>query len=138
MPSTIAGRGASKVMGRSGAEAVASEQAARAEGEAAQASHEGAHALAMAWHEVAHSREREAVLRLKIVPAVEELVRLREEAFARGAATVFEVLRARRDRSEANRRLTEAETDRRWAEIKAWLLHAALTERAEPSSGGQP
>ena len=120
------------------ATAVASEQAARAEGEAAQASHEGAHALAMAWHEVAHSREREAVLRLKIVPAVEELVRLREEAFARGAATVFEVLRARRDRSEANQRLTEAETDRLWAEIKAWLLHAALTERAEPSSGGQP
>lgn len=116
--------------------AVAAEQAARAEGEALQASHDGAHLLAMAWHEVEHSRERAAVLRDKIVPAVDELVRTREQAFGRGAATVFEVLRARRDRSEANRRLTEAETDRVWAEIKAWLLHAALTER-EATDGGQ-
>ncbi len=120
------------------ATAVAAEQTARAEGEAAQANHDGAHLLAMAWHEVEHSREREAVLRQKIMPAVEDLVRLREQAFSRGAATVFEVLRARRDRSEANRRLTEAETERLWAEIKAWLLHAALNERAESSTGGQP
>lgn len=120
------------------ATAVAAEQIARAEGEAARASHDGAHLLAIAWHEVEHSREREAVLREKIVPAVEDLVRLREQAFSRGAATVFEVLRARRDRSEANRRLTEAETDRVWAEIKAWLLDAVLSERAEASRGGQP
>ncbi len=118
--------------------AVAAEQTARAEGEAAQASHDGAHLLAMAWHEVEHSRERESVLREKIVPAVEDLVRLREQAFSRGAATVFEVLRARRDRSEAHRRLTEAETDRVWAEIKAWLLNAALSERSETNRGGQP
>ena len=119
------------------ATAVAAEQVARAEGEAAQASLEGGHVLAMAWHEVEHSREREAVLRQKIVPAVDEVLRLREAAFARGAATVFEVLRARRDRSEANRRLMEAETERIWAEIKAWLLHAALTER-DTGNGGQP
>ncbi len=120
------------------AAAVAAEQVVRAEGEAAQASHDGAHLLAMAWHEVEHSREREAVLRQKILPAVEDLVRLREQAFARGAATVFEVLRARRDRSEAFRRLTEAETERVWAEMKAWLLHEAMNERAESPGGGQP
>ncbi len=120
------------------AAAVAAEQVARAQGEAAQASHDGAHVLAIAWHEVEHSREREAVLRQKIVPAVEDLVRLREQAFSRGAATVFEVLRARRDRSEANRRLIEAETERIWAEIKAWLLHAALQPAAELRVGGEP
>ena len=111
------------------ATAVSAEQLARAQGEVAQATLDGAHLLAMAWHEVEHSREREAVLRQKILPAVQDLVKLREMAFARGAATVFEVLRARRDRSEANRRLTEAETERVWAEIKAWLLQTAIAER---------
>ena len=118
--------------------AVAAEQQAHATGEAAQARHDAAHLLAQAWHEVEHSREREAVLRVTIHPAVVELVRLREQAFQRGAATVFEVLRARRERSEAFRRLTEATTDRLWAEIQAWLLAAALEQAAPTTGKGAP
>ena len=117
--------------------AQAAEQVARAGGEAAQATAHGAYELAMAWHEVEHSREREAVLRDKLVPAADDLAVLRDQAFARGAATVFDVLRARRDRSEAHRRLIEAQTDRLWSEIKAWLLFAAI-QGAESADGGKP
>lgn len=108
--------------------AQATERVARAEGEAETARAHGAYELAMAWHEVEHSRERESVLRTKLVPAAVELARLREQAFGRGASTVFDVLRARRDRSEARRRLVEAESERLWSEIKAWLLLAAMSD----------
>jgi len=117
--------------------AQAAAESERARAEEAQAGLDAAHRLAMAWHEVEHTREEEAVLRDVLAPAVAEALRLRTLAFSRGAATVFDVLRSRRDALEAVRRLTELRGARTWAEIKAWMLYAELVSGSgERSAGG--
>ena len=117
--------------------AQAAAETERARADETQASLDAAHRLAMAWHEVEHTREEEAVLRDVLAPAVAEALRLRTLAFARGAATVFDVLRSRRDALEAVRRLTEIRGARTWAEIKAWMLYAELVSAGgERSAGG--
>lgn len=109
----------------------------RARADESQANLDAAHRLSMAWHEVEHTREEEAVLRDILAPAVAEALRLRTLAFTRGAATVFDVLRSRREALEANRRLTELRGARTWAEIKAWMLYAELVAGGgERSAGG--
>lgn len=97
-----------------------------ADASAVQAGNDAGHRLALSWHEVEHSREREQVLKTKVLAAAQRLVGLRERQFARGATTVFDVLRARRDRLDAERRHIEATGQRTWAEMKAWLLYAEL------------
>lgn len=87
--------------------------------------------LALALHEVEHTRAMEALLRDSTVPAAERLARAREEALQRGAGTVFEVLRARSARLRARAELTAAEGRRREAELDAWLLLAALPRATE-------
>ena len=107
----------------------------RAGAEATHASIDAGHRLAAAWHEVEHGRERELVLRDRVVATAERLVALRDRQFPRGATTVFDLLRARQARLEAERRRIEATAVRTWAELKAWLLNAELaraTAEARP------
>lgn len=120
------------------ATSIAAEQTERAHADEQQAHLDAAHRLSMAWHEVEHTREEEAVLRDVLVPAVSEALRLRTLGFARGATTVFDVLRSRREAMEATRRLTELQGARTWAEIKAWMLYAELlaSDTKQRSTGG--
>jgi cobalt-zinc-cadmium efflux system outer membrane protein len=111
----------------------AAETVARIEAEATHAGIDAAHRMAAAWHEVEHNREREKVLRDKVLAAAEQLTAVRERQFHLGAATVFEVLRARQSRLDAQRRQIEATGTRTWAELKAWQLAAAIVDE-----GGEP
>lgn len=85
----------------------------------------------LAWHEVEHSREVEAIARDRMVPALQALAERREAARAAGEGTTALVLEARRRLLAARGRLAEASGLRLWAEIKAWLLLAALAEGAD-------
>ncbi len=112
----------------------AQETVVRADAESIHADIDAGHRLAAAWHEVEHGREREQVLRDRVVASAERLVVLRDRQFARGVGTVFDVLRARQARLEAERRRIEATAVRTWAELKAWLLYAELA-RAPAEEG---
>lgn len=109
--------------------AQAREATERALAEAAESTLAGRQQLALVWHEVEYARDTEAVLRDSLVPAADALLQSRELAARRGVATVFEVIRARRARLEAERLLVMTQGQRAWAEVKAWLLLAALEVR---------
>lgn len=106
--------------------AVAAAEIANQDAEVQQQSLDAAHALAAAWHEVEHAREEEGLVNERLVPIAEAQVQLRERAQARGVGTVFEVLRARRQRLEAQRQQVEAQGVRVAAEVRAWLLAAEI------------
>lgn len=105
--------------------------AALAQGDLDAARRRAPAALALALHEVEHTRAMEQLLRERTVPAAERLTVAREEALRRGAGTAFEVLRARSARLRARAELTAAEGRRREAELDAWLLLSALPRGAE-------
>jgi outer membrane protein TolC len=85
--------------------------------------------LALAWHEVEHARQTEALLRDDLLATADLQLQQRELAAKRGVATLFEVIRARRTRLDAERRWVAAQGQRAWAELKAWLLLSALEVR---------
>lgn len=108
------------------------ESTRKAEAEVAHAQLEAGHQLAAAWHEVEHQREREQVLCKTLLTVADELLAARQRQFERGGATVFEVLRARQARLDAERRCLESTGQRAWAEVRAWQLLAI------GSRGGAP
>jgi outer membrane protein TolC len=108
------------------------ETARLAEGDAATAGERARVVMALAFHDVEHSREVERHHRDATLPAADRLVAARELALRRAAGTVFELLRARAARLRAAAELAAAEGDRRRAELDAWLLVSSL-ERAGAS-----
>lgn len=101
---------------------------ARAEAEQAVASARAGRTVAIALHEVEHGRERLEVLSESLLPALEELVRLRKQAFEAGEGTALELLRAEQREVATARSRIRAEAELRWAEVQAWLLMAAMQE----------
>jgi cobalt-zinc-cadmium efflux system outer membrane protein len=113
------------------ARAQALTQAALARGEFASARRRAAAALALALHEVEHSREVSSLLRERTTPLAEQLVAGREGALQRGAGTTVDVLRARGERLRVRTSAARAEGRRVSAELDAWLLLGALANTPE-------
>ena len=116
--------------GNDRARALAKAEAVQAGAAAHQRSVSARRALRLAFHEVEHKREIEAQIRDKILPAVQRWVAQSQRRYEAGEAEVFSTLRARVRLVEARSRLVEAVEARRWAEVKAWLLLATLTDAA--------
>lgn len=113
------------------ARAQALTQAALARGEFASARRRAAAALALALHEVEHTREASSLLRARTTPLAEQLVAGREGALQRGAGTTVDVLRARAERLRVRTSAARAEGRRVSAELDAWLLLGALANTSE-------
>lgn len=113
------------------ARAQAVEQAALARGDFASARRRAAAALALALHEVEHTRERATLLRERTTPLAQALVVGRESALQRGAGTTVDVLRARAERLRVRAEAARAEGRRVSAALDAWLLLGALTTPPE-------
>jgi len=111
---------------RSRSKAAARVAQARAQEQAAGRS--AGRALAMALHEVKHERERLAVAKGELLPALQELVDLRTRSFQRGQGTILEMFRAKQRLLQAEHLLNRIEGEVRWVEVKAWLLLAAMKE----------
>lgn len=110
--------------------------AARLEGEAAEAAAAAASGLVLAFHEVEHSHEVLEVLRGTLLPGAEEAARLGELLFRAGDATVLEVVRLRRGLTQARIRLGHARAGEALARMRARLLIDALDVPA--SKGATP
>ena len=107
------------------ARAQALEQAERQQGQAETAALVVQVDLELARHEVEHTQRCEQALVDQLMPALQAQVAARELAMKRGVGLLPDVLRARRMRTEAERRMIQAQSERAWAEVKAWLLLAA-------------
>ncbi len=101
-------------------------EASHAKGAAEETSRSARLVLQLALHEVAHTRESEALLSEEALPAAERLLALRLEAQKRGSGTVLDVLRARQHRLQSRANLLVAQGERRRAELAAWLLLSAI------------
>lgn len=108
--------------------------AARLEGEAAEAAATAAAGLALAFHEVEHSHEVVEVLRGTLLPGAEEAARLGEVQFRAGDTTVLEVVRLRRMLTTARIRLGHALAGEALARMRARLLIDALDGSAPEGS----
>jgi cobalt-zinc-cadmium efflux system outer membrane protein len=86
-------------------------------------------------HEVEHARATVTLLETRFVPALERLVELRTRQLSVGETTVLIALDARRRLLRAQNEWVLAEAARAWAEVRAWLLLAALESGDE---GGAP
>jgi len=100
-----------------------------ADAEAAQLIARSASELESALHEVQHTAESLAKLRV-LVPAAEDAATRRQRAVEIGESTIVELLAARRTALLARARLTDAEAAHAWARIEAWLLLEATGGRS--------
>lgn len=100
--------------------------AERLAGEAEQARVAARVDVAMAIHEVEHTRKILAELEERLVPSLGESVSARERLFSAGHATVVEVLLARRQAIQARARRHRVAADHAWARVKLWLLLATI------------
>jgi outer membrane protein TolC len=107
------------------------------EGERGQAERDARRAAADAIHELDHTRETEAALRERLVPALEEVAALEERALGLGESTVLRLVEARRRVLEAHERLAEATGERIWAEVNVWLMLEALERSGGMRGGGR-
>lgn len=110
------------------AAATASAQATRAQRDATLVAIDAERALRLTLHEVTHTREIEDHVRQRILPTVQTWVEQTTRRFEAGETDVFTVLRARGRLVEIRHTLLSAEEERRWAEVKAWLLLASLPQ----------
>ncbi|MGF1465530.1 MAG: TolC family protein [Sandaracinaceae bacterium] len=108
------------------AEAAAREAAARADAGAEQLRLEARSELALAQHEVEHTREVERTVREELLPALEEALAQTEALLGVGEATLWQLLDARRQAAEARDRQRTAEGAHVWAVVRAWLLYAEI------------
>jgi len=82
--------------------------------------------LQVALHDLHHTEEQVAALRDHTLPALDELVAARDLALELGEGTRAWLLRARRQRSEAERALAGAEAERTLARVQVWLYLQAI------------
>jgi outer membrane protein TolC len=108
-------------------------EAERREGRHGQARLQAQEMLALAAHDVEHQRREERAAVELLLPALVELVELRERALRAGEGTVFELLSDRRRLLEARARAIQARAMRTWAEVRMWILLAELA-RGEPDA----
>jgi cobalt-zinc-cadmium efflux system outer membrane protein len=119
--------------------ALAEASAISARAEARDAAMAAGRTVRQALHEVEHTREVERHVRQEVLPRVERWVDLTQRRFDAGETELMPVVAARRRLVAERIRLIELEEQRRWAEVKAWLLLAttltpvegALAEAAE-------
>jgi outer membrane protein TolC len=107
--------------------------------EAAQSEAEHAHAqlraqaeLRDAIHDLEHARRTVTVIDSEWLPAVMRLVERRARALAAGEGTAFAWLSARKDSAEVQALLVRALGAQRWAEVRLWLLLAAIDRAEDP------
>ncbi len=86
-------------------------------------------------HEVEHARATLTLLETRSVPALERLADLRSLQLTAGETTVFVALDARRRLLRARSEQVLADAARTWAEVRAWLLLAALGSGADEGEG---
>lgn len=110
---------------------------ARLEGEARDAATAAATTLALAFHDVEHSREVLRVIRERLLPETEEAVRLREAQFRAGGSSVFEEVQARGALANVRVRLKRALAEEARARVKARLLLDALANSPTPGAAKQ-
>ena len=118
-------------------------EAARLEGERRSAEIAAATEILMAQHEYEHTAEMSAALSERLVPAAREAAEARARIFQAGEATLPEVLQARRVELVAVSRQQRALGAHAWAEIKLWLLLAAIEPgdgqgTSSPKTGARP
>lgn len=101
-------------------------EAARLEGEAEELQLRVAREIRDALHELRHTQEQVEALEGKLVPALEEATALEVRSLAVGEGTTRSVVQARRATLQAKRRLAEARGEHAWAELRVWLMLAAL------------
>ncbi|HLT35147.1 MAG TPA: TolC family protein [Enhygromyxa sp.] len=106
-------------------------QARRAEAEADQLTVELAATLAIALHELRHTRERVELLHDRTLPALDELIAARTAALELGEGTRAQLLVVQHRRNLAARELLAAEADHAWARVQIWLYLEALDAEAE-------
>jgi cobalt-zinc-cadmium efflux system outer membrane protein len=82
-------------------------------------------------HEVEHTRGVATLLEGELVPSFVTLVEARERQLAAGETTVLIVLDATRRLVDARVALARANTERTWAEMRAWLLLSLPEESAQ-------
>ena len=111
-------------------------EAARLEGEHAQALRDSRRFAADVLNELSQARAREERLRARVRPAAQLLVELEERAFAEREGNILAVLDARRRLLEAERMLVAGEAARVWSEVEAWLLLAAIQNGAGAQRAG--
>jgi cobalt-zinc-cadmium efflux system outer membrane protein len=101
-------------------------QAARFQGEAEEQSLRTAREIRDALHELRHTEEQVEALENRLVPALEEVTALEVRSLSLGESTTRRVVEARRSSLAAHRRLAAARGEHAWAELRVWLLLAAL------------
>src|SRR5690606_28787459 len=104
-------------------------EAARREGERAEERLRAARELAAAISDVESQRREHRVMVEELLPAAEARVRLYEAGLRAGESTAFEVAAARRQLLDARGRAVQVAAARAWAEVRLWILLAAI-ERA--------
>lgn len=113
---------------------VARGEAERRAGEHGQARLAAGRELALAIHDVEHTRRTERALLAQLVPALVALVDRRDAALRAGESTVFQLLDARRRLLGARASAVEATGARAWAEVRLWLLLAEIERGREDAS----
>lgn len=103
-------------------------RARSAEAEAEQAAVELAAALAIALHELRHTRERVELLRDRSLPALDQLIVAQEAALVAGEGTRVQLLVTQQRRNALARELVAAEAEHAWARVQVWLYLEALSE----------
>ncbi|MCB9646355.1 MAG: TolC family protein [Deltaproteobacteria bacterium] len=110
---------------------LAEAEAITARAEARDAAVTAGRTLRQALHEVEHTREVEQHVRAHVLPKVEQWVALTQRRFDAGETELMPVVAARRRLVAERIRLIELEEERRWSEVKAWLLLATTLSAAE-------
>ena len=106
-------------------------QARTAEAEAEQLAVELAATLALALHDLHHTRERVELLRDQSLPTLDRLIAARELALDSGEGTRALLLAASHQRSIVARELVAAEAEHALARVQVWLYLEALSTDTE-------
>ncbi len=100
--------------------------ALRSEGDAADEEVRSRNMLGMVVHEAEHTEEVFTTVRVRLVPAAERAVALREKQLQAGEGILLDVVDARRTLFDAKRALLTAQHERAWARIRLAALFVAV------------
>lgn len=114
--------------------ALAEAEAARARVAAEESRLEALRSLRLALHEVSHTRELETSSRARALPNALRWVESARARYESGETDIFPWLRSRARLTEVRLGLVQAEAQRCWAEVKAWLLIGMISGSAAEAS----
>jgi cobalt-zinc-cadmium efflux system outer membrane protein len=109
-------------------------RAAQLDGEKQKEAIDAASDMVMAMHEVEHTQEVVDALQNEILPALDEGLAARVRIFQAGEGTILEVVQTRRNAAAARSRMERARAAHAWAQVKVWLLFAAMEEAEDKAA----